>query len=343
MKRFHYFKLAVIGTMVVISLNGFSQKCTKFINYQTKTLDTKGINMQIFGQSVGVGATNISTLQRDVSEKLQQFDLLQYNICEQLKSIKNDFVREKLQTQYSNLLMKMLDMIKVVENNQSTVQQNTNTTDDTKPNLASKNTETTDETPNSTNVEPASSPTHLDKDGLPVSVSITAKPVVYENENVDVEITFPCGDFSTSTKGTIRGFGMESSMDAQIAKRAARTAALEELASKIEITVKSVTEDYFLRTQKNLTEEIEKRLEGKTQTSVNKTLTRYTTACEKFTQNKSTKKYSCYIALEINEENVLKPIYQELQQDAELKPVLPNYEKFAKTFNDVMNSFEKSF
>jgi len=323
-----------IVMVMVFSTNGFGQKCAKFIDYQNKTVNTKGLNMQIFGQPVGIGETSISTLQREASDKLQQFDLLQYNICEQLKSIKNDFVREKLQTQYSNLLMKMLDVAKLAENGQPTVQPNTNPTGKpTTSEPAKKTSVTTDEV---ADVDPVPN-----RDEEPV-VPPTPKPV-YEEEDVEVEISFPCGDFSISTPGIIRAFGMESSMDAQVAKRIARTAALEELASKVEITIKTLAEDYVLRTQKNLTEEIEKRFENKTQTIVDKTLTGYTTACEKFTQNKSTKKYSCYIALEISEEKVLKPAYQELQQDPELKNALPNYEKFAQKFNEVVNTYEKSF
>jgi hypothetical protein len=94
-------------------------------------------------------------------------------------------------------------------------------------------------------------------------------PVVFTDDDVMIDITFPCSEFiSSGPDNVIRASGMETSMDANSAKRGARSAALEDLASKIEVTVRSVTEDYFLRTQKGMTEEIEKRLEGKTQTSV---------------------------------------------------------------------------
>jgi cell fate (sporulation/competence/biofilm development) regulator YlbF (YheA/YmcA/DUF963 family) len=42
-------------------------------------------------------------------------------------------------------------------------------------------------------------------------------------------------------------------------------------------------------------------------------------------------------------DNVLKPVYAELQQDAEMKNALPNYEKFKDTFDQVMNTLEGSF
>jgi len=340
MKKSNYLKTMVIGTVIIcLSLNGFSQKCVKFIDYQNKTVNTKGISMQLPGglSSVSLGETSVSTLQREASDKLQTLDLLQHNICEQLKNIKNDFIREKLQTQYSNLLMKMMNLIKPTGNNTSLAQSNPEATPtlQTRSQVGENNAVVPEFEEIAETVAPLTQPSTGNNQTTALTTSI--------DEDIEVDISFPCGDFSISTKGIIRAFGMETSMDAQIAKRAARTVALEELASKIEIIVKTVTEDYFLRTQKNLTEEFEKRLESKTQTIVNQTLTGYTTACEKFTQNKSTKKYSCYTALEISEENVLKPVYQELQQDPELKNVLPNYERFSQTFNEVMDTYEKSF
>jgi hypothetical protein len=332
-----------IGTMIMcLALNGFSQKCTKFIDYQTKTINTKGLSMQLPSglPPIGLGETSVSSLQRIASEQLQRFDLLQYNICEQLKNIKNDFIREKLQTQYSNLLMKMMELVKTSSgesapaNSADAVKTIVEAFDAggssqsaTQPQQTAAGTENNTATAATAQTPAASAP----------------PPASVLDEDVEVDISFPCGDFSLSSAGVIRAFGMESSMDAQVAKRIARTAALEELASKIEITVKTVAEDYTLRTKRNLTEALEQRFQSKTQTVVNRTLSGYTTACEKFTQNKSTKKFSCYIALEITEDKVLKPIYQELKQDETLKDALPSYEKFSETFNEVMNTFEKSF
>lgn len=332
--------LISVAIAIIISLNSFGQKCVKFVDNQTKVINTKGITMQVLGKPIEIGNTSVGTLNREVSDKLQKLDLLQYNICEQLKNIKTDFMREKLQAQYSNLMMRIMELVEKggvqlpqdkvtaligdAENKTEIVPEPTKKDVEIVPavddNRNNKNENNTDESNNSANIPES----------------------ILDDEDIEIDITFPCEEFST-VSGTIRAFGMETSMDAQMAKRAARSVALEELASKVEITVKTVTEDYFLRTQKNLTEEIEKRIEGKTQTSVNQTLRGYTTVCEKYRQNKNTKKYSCYITLEISEESVLKPVYEDLKQDPDLKEALPNYEKFKDTFNEVMNDYEKSF
>jgi len=343
--------MTICTIAMCIMLNSFGQKCVKFINYQTKTVNTKGISMQLPGglSSVSLGETSVSTLQRVASDQLQKLDLLQYNICAQLGNIKNDFIREKLQTQYTNLLMKMMNLLKAEEKNnvseESTPEPAQVAQQPIKPRGESTAITSDFSKMEETMAQPTPTSQRNEQPVAPVSTGNTpiVTPTQSMDEDIEVDISFPCGDYSLSSKGIIRAFGMESSMDVQIAKRVARTVALEELASKIEITVKTVAQDYSLRTQKNLDEKIEKRFENMTQTSVNKTLSGYTTACEKFTQNKSTKKYSCYIALEISEENVLKPLYQELKQDETLKEALPSYEKFKDTFNEVMNTYEKSF
>jgi hypothetical protein len=334
-------KYVFIGLLAAsVSLGCFGQKCVKFVDYQNKTINTKGLNLQVMGQPAGVGATEVSTLQRAASDQLQQLDLLQYNICEQLKNIKTDFMREKLQAQYTNLLMKMMNLqnagggsSEVAEfAQQVTEQQGGNKQQAQKRQKQGENV-TPDPTPTPTPV-PAPTP-----DQLP-----TPAPVVFDDDDVMIDITFPCSEFVTSgADNVIRASGMETSMDANIAKRGARTSALEDLATKIEVTVKSVTEDYFLRTQKNLTEEIEKRLEGKTQTSVSRTLTGVKTVCEKNQINKSNKNFTCYMALEINTDSVLKPVFDELKQDADVKNALPNYEKFKDTFEQVMSTYDGSF
>ena len=327
-------KYFIIGVMSVgITLTSFGQKCVKFVDYQNKTVNTKGLNLQVFGQPVGVGATEVSSIQRAASDKMQQLDLLQFNICEQMKNIKTDFMREKLQAQYTNLLMQMMNLQNADGNNE--VADFAKQVTDNQGNKE----QTSKKEKKEKDVTPEPKPVQNDEQVIPP----TPKPSS-DDSVLDVDVDFPCfGDKFLSSQGFIRASGMETSMDANIAKRAARTVALEELASKIEITVKSVTEDYFLRTQKGMNEEIEKRIEGKTQTSVNQTLKGYKTVCEKMTQNKQTQKYSCYIALEMSEESVLKPVFNELQQDDKIKNALPNYEKFKETFDQVMNTYEESF
>jgi hypothetical protein len=47
------------------------------------------------------------------------------------------------------------------------------------------------------------------------------------------------------------------------------------------------------------------------------------------------------VALEINEDTVLKPVYEELQQEPELQNAVPDYEKFKATFDQALSFYEK--
>jgi hypothetical protein len=160
-------------------------------------------------------------------------------------------------------------------------------------------------------------------------------------DGMNVDVSSPCEEFTVNLPaGVIRAYGYETSMDRQIAKRGALTVALEELASKIEVTVQAVTDKYSLQTQRGMDEELEKRMISKTRTIVNRTITGYRSVCEKTTQNTATKKFTCYIALEISEENILKPVYNELVQDADLKKALPSFEQFDQTFDEVVKVYD---
>jgi len=314
-------KIFIIGVMAAsLSLNSFGQKCTKFIDYQNKTINTNGINLRILGQPIGVGATSIAPVMREASEKLQTLDLLQYTICEQLKTIKTDFLREKAQMKYSNVLIQMMELLK-----EEGIVASDNPLDSSQPS-EKREKSSSDPTPNPT---PAPTPT-------PVPIPPLPEPMF-------MEVTCPCEEFNRSTSGKITGFGQGSSMDMQIARRAARTSALEELASKIEITVKTVTTDYSLQTTRGINEELEKRIENLTETSVNQTLTRYTTICERNLQDPQTKRFNSYIALEISEENALRPVFDDLQKEAALKNALPNFERFREKFNEVQKMYDNSF
>ena len=312
-------KYFIIGVMAAsLSLNSFGQKCTKFIDYQNKTINTRGINLKILGQPVGLGDLNVTPLYREASEKMQKLDLLQFNICGQLEKVKNDFMREKLQMQYTNALIQMMELLK-----------DGGIIDTDNPLQGNAPSEKREKSSSDPSPSPTPAPTPVPNPPLP--------------EPMLMEVTCPCEEFNRSTPGKITGFGNGSSMDMQIARRAARTAALEELASKIEITVKTVTTDYSLQTTRGTNEDLEKRIEHLTETSVNQTLTRYATICEKNLQDPQTKRFNSYIALEISEENALKPVFNDLQKEAALKNALPNFERFREKFNEVQKMYDNSF
>jgi len=307
-------KYFIIGVMAIsLSLNCFGQKCTKFIDYQSKVINLRGV--QIPGIPANLVPVNVSKLQRAASERLEMLDMLQHNLCQKMNSIKIPVLKETMQVEYSNFLMEMMNMIVAENSNAGTVTQQPTTTqpDSQQP----------------TNNQPVTPVTPVTPD------PVTPQPVTPPASG-KIRITFPCQVAqSGSADGVIRAFGMEESSDAQIARSIASTVALAELASKIEITVKTTIDYHVQRTQKGADEEFEKHYEMRTQQTVDQTLRGYKTVCEEFEQDLATKKFTCYIVLEINIDNMLAPVYNELIKDTEIKKVVPNYDEFKETFKRV--------
>jgi putative lipoic acid-binding regulatory protein len=156
-----------------------------------------------------------------------------------------------------------------------------------------------------------------------------------------VTVTFPCQSIN-SPEGVIRASGMETSSDPQIAKSIARTMALEELASKIEITVNSAVEYLVTATTQGGTEDLSKNFKKEVKTTVNQTIKGYKIICEEYKQNAATGKYQCFIAVEVSQESVLKPVYEELKKDNEVKRALPSFDNFRRTVAAIADVYEKT-
>ena len=321
----HYKKLVIVALAMSFTLSGMAQKCTKFVDYQTKVVDTKGLNMQLFGQPVGVGATNVSTLQRPVSDKLQQLDLMQYNICEQLKNIKSTFQRDQAQMQYSNLLMKMMNLLNNEGDNGS------NLGDEILPPATKDGKQVVTVADNESEKRKKEEPTPQE--------DITPTPL----PPVPTPMAPPC-DLNTykSDKNYIRGFGYGESKNKGMAKSYASSDALEALALGMEVTVKVVGEHYRLSTKKDDIEDFEERLEKNTQTSINQTIRNISIICEGETRNPTTNNWEYYIVYEVSREDAVKELYNSLQKDAIVKEILPNHEKFKQTFDEVMKEYDAS-
>ena len=298
-------KFLFIGaTALCLSLNCFGQKCKKFIDYQNKIIDVKGV--QIPGVPANLAPVKIANLQRATSERLEMLDMLQHNLCQKMNSIKIPVLKETMQLEYGNFMLEMMQMLVAETSGGGSAATNPAQTTTTQP------------------VSPAQA---VPEPVAPVKPAASGK----------IKVTFPCQAAPPpgSPDAVIRAFGMEESSDPQIARSIASTVALAELASKIEITVKSTIDYHVQRTQIGANEEFEKRYEMKTNQSVEQTLRGYRTVCEEFEQDLDTKKYTCYIVLEINVDNMLAPVYNELVKDAEIKRAVPNYEEFKETFKRV--------
>ncbi len=302
-----------------IALSSFGQKCTKFIDYQNKTINTKGLNMKLLGQPIGVGETSVVPLYRTADKELQRLDMLQYNLCEQLKNIKIDFLRDKLTTQYTNLLMKMMKLQEPASDI-----------------AVADNTKTANSEPKEEVAEGIVKETTVDNGTTPAPSPKPAK------EEVNIDAQYCDGSEFQSNENFIRATGYGWSMDKTNAKREARTAGLEDLAISIEVTVKALTDSYCENEKINVSEEFRSRLENMTRTSVNQTISGVTIVCEKYVRNPKNNNWECHLALEVSKENVLKGIYNKMRQDAEGKKTVSNYESFKQTFDEVMKEYETS-
>jgi len=155
----------------------------------------------------------------------------------------------------------------------------------------------------------------------------------------EVEIKQFCsGPEYNSTDGMIRAGFFGESNDMAISKKVAKSNTLEELASKIEVSVKAVIDNYNSRRQKDMNESVEKRFEELIRTTVKQKINGYKTVCEKVTKTKEGK-YRTYLVYEIPVDNVLDPVYNTISKDAELK-VDYDYQKFKQTFEDELKNLD---
>ena len=149
------------------------------------------------------------------------------------------------------------------------------------------------------------------------------------------DVTVYCsGEQYRSSEGFIRANSIGESNDMVMSRKVAKSNTLEELASKIEVTVKAVIDNYYNRRQKNMDESIEKRYEELIRQVVNQKINGYKTICEKMVETPE-KKYRTFLAYELPVDNILSDVYNNISKDQELK-IDYDYEKFKKTFEEEM-------
>jgi len=314
-----YFISGIIALLLMTSLNAYGQKCEKFINYQTRSVDVKGLNIKIPGIApANLLPVNVSTLQRTTSERLEMLDMLQYNLCQKMAKIKVPVLKETMEVEYSNFLMEMMSLLVAEGGSGSNAQTQQQVEKQQKQDGQRQD-----------KIEPEPAPTPA-----PTPLPQPVVPPVAGK----IKINFPCK--IEETDGFLRGGGMEESSDVQIARQMATTIAISDLASRVEISVKSAIDYQVKRVENNQSEDLEKRYEMKTEQTVEQTLKGWRLVCEECEFDPNKNKYSCYVVVEISETNVLKPIYNELIKDNELKKALPPIEDFQKVFKS-MNNIKK--
>lgn len=137
-----------------------------------------------------------------------------------------------------------------------------------------------------------------------------------------------------STANTIYARGTGEDYEQQLSVEMARSAAIEELGSQISTKVQALVMNYKKSVRQNLKRESMRRIEGLTMTEVDQT-TGYRIACRKtmtYVQN-GERIFKTYVVIELGEDQLLKPIYDGLQKDDELK-IDGDYQSFKKEFDE---------
>ena len=149
----------------------------------------------------------------------------------------------------------------------------------------------------------------------------------------EVEFNEPCMDYE-STANLIRARGIGEDFEQQLSAEMARSAAIEELGSQISTKVQALLMNYKKSVHQNLKRESLRRVEGLTMTEVDQA-TGFRVACRKTTtyfQN-GERIFKTYMVIELGEDQLLKPIYEGIQKDDELK-IDGDYQSFKKEFDD---------
>lgn len=147
------------------------------------------------------------------------------------------------------------------------------------------------------------------------------------------EFNEPCMDYE-STANIIYGRGSGEDFEQQMSVEIARSAALEELGAQISTKVQALLMNYKKSVRQNLKRESLRRVEGLTMTEVDQA-TSFRVACRKtmtYIQN-GERIFKTYMVIELGEDQLLKPIYEGIQKDDELK-IDGDYQSFKKEFDD---------
>ena len=305
---------------ISFSLFCFGQECDRYLNQQTNVVNSKGVVLKILGKTADVIlGTNFSSLYS--TNELLALDIKQYEACMKLQKIKDEVNRERWEENLEKTLNKMVILI-----NQS----GTLPPDVVKQLVFN-------------GILPSQEQTNVTASSLETSAQTTSVKVTNANDapvpvlpklntgKWEDEEPLPCQP--QETDGIIRGFGWETDEDLQIARSMANMVALEHLASKIEVSIKSTARYFMGKTGTEPKKDFGKEIE----TLVEQTVRGYRTVCEKHQKNSQTQEYRYFVTLEINEDAILKPVHEMLKQDTELQKAMPNFEKFKNTFHELLD------
>lgn len=153
------------------------------------------------------------------------------------------------------------------------------------------------------------------------------------------ELNIPCKNEGRSDKNFFRADANATSQDMSLSREKALTNAKQRLAGLINTQIKSVTDRYVNETEVGSNSDFEQKFENLTREVVNQTLVDIVIGCEKNFQE-ANGKYTTYIAVEVNKEDMLKGINNSLTKDQKLR-VDYDKMKFEQIFNQEMEKLEK--
>ncbi len=171
---------------------------------------------------------------------------------------------------------------------------------------------------------------------LATIVSCGKKNKTVDPPKDEVEVNIPCSgpDYWTD-KNNFRANALGESIDRMTAKKKAMSNARAQMAADIQTTMKVVGDNYVNSTEFNNKEEITETFQENARTVVDQVISGTSTICEKTTMNKTTGKYTTYVAIELNSDELVSKYNERLSSDERIKAEY-NYEKFKETFEKEM-------
>ena len=170
-----------------------------------------------------------------------------------------------------------------------------------------------------------------------VTGCMSPKPSV---QSGSTEVSVPLsGKEYRSDKNYFRASQSGISPDLATAKKIALANARAELASNINSTIKSVTENYTNQRTVGDQQEFANKFEENARVVVNQVLSDVQIIGEKVFKE-GNGKYTYYIAIEMNKESVLKGIIDHISKDDRLRLDFDKFQ-FKKVFDEEMGKFEK--
>lgn len=142
-----------------------------------------------------------------------------------------------------------------------------------------------------------------------------------------------------SDRDFFRANSVAESQNQANSKRMALSNARAELAAQIEVTVKSVIDNYVQDVSVGNRSEFTQRYEGLSREVINQRLSGTRVICEELTRTHEGL-YKTYIAVELSGEELLNAMNQRISNDERLR-VDYNYEKFKDTFNQEMDQMRR--